>query len=177
MNPEPRPLDPRRLVIVALGSNLGDSARIIEAAFGRLQQLSDKPLLKSSIWETTPIDCPPGSANFLNAVAGFLPRPEETPESLLHKLQALEKEFGRQPKKVRNEARPLDLDIIAFAMKVRISPGLMIPHPLAYQRRFVLEPLREIAPDLRLRGQKETVSALLAKQGLNSLVRKFRPKR
>ncbi len=172
-----RLFNPRRLIIVALGSNLGDSEQIIEAAFGRLQQFSDEPLLKSSLWETTPVDCPPGSPNFLNAVAGFVPRPEETPETLLRKLQALEREFGRQPKKVHNEARPLDLDIIAFARKVRIAPDLMIPHPLAHQRSFVLKPLHEIAPDLRLRGQKETVSALLAKLPIDLGVRKFRPKR
>src|SRR5262249_24383276 len=95
MKPASKPLDPRKLVIVALGSNLGALRQIIEAAFGRLQELSDEPLLKSSLWETTPVDCPPGSPNFLNAVAGFVPRPGETPESLLKKLQALEKEIGR----------------------------------------------------------------------------------
>src|SRR5262245_11074787 len=99
---------------VALGSNLGDSAKTIQQATERLQELSVKPLLKSSLWETTPLDCPPGSPMFVNAVVGLEPRLGETPESLLVKLQQLEKDFGRQPKRVLNEARPLDLDLIAF---------------------------------------------------------------
>ena len=64
-----------------------------------------------SIWQTiSPVDCPPDSPMFVNAVVGLLPRKDESPESLLKKLQAMEKEYGRRPKKVLNEARPLDLD-------------------------------------------------------------------
>ena len=102
------------LAFVALGSNLGDSAQVLRAAMARLQALSDEPGLNSSLWPTDPVDCPPGSPRFLNAVAGLVPRTAETPESLLEKLQALEQEFGRQPKKIPNEPRPLDLDLIAF---------------------------------------------------------------
>jgi 2-amino-4-hydroxy-6-hydroxymethyldihydropteridine diphosphokinase len=104
----------QKLAFIALGSNLGDSRKILGDAFGRLQQFSRAPILKSSLWQTTPVDCPPDSPTFLNAVAGFIPRKEESPESLLKKLQALEKEFGRRPKKILNEPRPLDLDLIAF---------------------------------------------------------------
>jgi len=145
---------------IALGSNLGDSAQILRAALARLQQLSDRPLLQSALWQTTPVDCPPGSPLFLNAVAGLLPRLAETPESLLAKLQALETEFGRQPKKVPNEARRLDLDLIAFGNEVRHTPKLTLPHPRAHQRRFVLEPLCEIAPGLILPGQIKPVKEL-----------------
>ena len=126
-----------------------------------LQKLSDMPLRKSSLWETKPVDCPPGSPRFVNAVVGLVPRPDETPESLLGKLQALEKEFGRQPKKVSNEPRALDLDLIAFGNEVRETPDLTLPHPRAHQRRFVLQPLSEIAPDLVLPGQRKTVKQLL----------------
>src|SRR5664280_1648093 len=98
--------------IVALGSNLGDSRRIILDAMARLQKFSAAPILKSSLWQTSPVNCPPGSPNFLNAVVGLAVRAAETPESLLQKLRELEKEFGRQPKTVLNEARPLDLDLI-----------------------------------------------------------------
>jgi 2-amino-4-hydroxy-6-hydroxymethyldihydropteridine diphosphokinase len=80
----------------------------------------------------------------------------------LAKLQALEKEFGREPKKVLNEARPLDLDLIAFGNHTCVTPRLTLPHPRATQRRFVLEPLAEIAPDLVLPGQTRTVKELLA---------------
>jgi 2-amino-4-hydroxy-6-hydroxymethyldihydropteridine diphosphokinase len=151
---------------IALGSNLGDSRQILREAMERLQGLSSTPILKSSLWETTPVECPPGSPMFLNAVVGLIPFADETPESLLTKLQSLEKEFGRQPKKVLNEARPLDLDLITFKGEVRKSDALTLPHPRAHQRRFVLEPLSEIASDLTLPGQSRTVLELL--RGLNS---------
>jgi 2-amino-4-hydroxy-6-hydroxymethyldihydropteridine diphosphokinase len=149
------------LAIVALGSNLGDSRQNVLRAIERLQGLSERPLLKSSLWQTTPVDCPPGSPVFVNAVVGLSPRADETPETLLAKLQALEKEFGRWPKKVLNEPRPLDLDLIAFGGEVRHSDLLVLPHPRAHERRFVLQPLAEISPDLVLPGQKRTAAELL----------------
>jgi 2-amino-4-hydroxy-6-hydroxymethyldihydropteridine diphosphokinase len=118
-------------------------------------------LLKSSLWETTPLDCPPNSPQFINAVVGLVPHPGETPESLLGKLQALESDFGRTPKKVLNEPRPLDLDLIAFGNETRTTHALMLPHPRAHERHFVLQPLREIAPDFILPRQSRTVSELL----------------
>jgi 2-amino-4-hydroxy-6-hydroxymethyldihydropteridine diphosphokinase len=150
------------IAIVSLGSNLGDSRRIILDAMARLQNFSDQSILKSSLWQTTPVNCPPNSPLFVNAVVGFAPQKKETPESLLQKLRALEKEFGRMSKKVLNEPRPLDLDLIAFGTETRNSPELILPHPRAHLRRFVLQPLSEIAPDLILPGQSYTVSRLLA---------------
>ena len=73
----------------------------------------------------------------------------------------LEKKFGRQPKKVLNEARPLDLDLIAFGQETRATPELTLPHPRAHLRPFVLQPLAEIAPDLVLPGRTQTVAQLL----------------
>ncbi len=150
------------LAFVALGSNLGNSREILTRAMARLQEFSDVCLLKSLLIETTPVDCPPGSPMFLNAVVGLKPYVGETPESLLFKLQALEKECGRQPKKVLNEARPLDLDLIVFGEETRATPAFTLPHPRAHLRRFVLQPLAEIAPGLILPGQAETVAQLLA---------------
>jgi 2-amino-4-hydroxy-6-hydroxymethyldihydropteridine diphosphokinase len=152
----------QKLAFIALGSNLGDSRQIILAAQQRLQQFSDAPILKSSLWQTTPVDCPPGSAKFVNAVAGLTPSPGETPESLLKKLRGLEQEFGRRPKKILNEPRPLDLDLIAFGQEIRSKPDLILPHPRAQLRRFVLQPLSEIAPALVLPGWPKTVWQFLA---------------
>jgi len=149
------------LVFVALGSNLGDSAAILRQAIDRLQTLSDAPLLKSSFWETAPVDCPPGSPHFLNAVVGFPPRAGQTPETLLATLQQWEREFGRRPKQVLNEPRPLDLDLICFGKETRSSAHLTLPHPRAGQRPFVLAPLAEIAPELVLPGQTQSVLRLL----------------
>ena len=127
----------------------------------RLQALSDFPLLRSSLWQSTPVDCPPGSPMFVNAVVGLLPRAKETPESLLDQLQALEREFGRQPRKILNEPRPLDLDLISFATQTRSSERLTLPHPRAHARRFVLQPLSELAAGLVLPGQVLSVRQLL----------------
>ena len=107
------------------------------------------------------MDCPPGSPIFLNAVVGLMPRPGESPESLLAKLQAIERDFGRHPKRVLNEPRPLDLDLIAFGNETRNSAALALPHPRAHQRWFVLKPLCEIAPELILPGQLQSVRQLL----------------
>ena len=170
------------IAIVALGSNLGDSRQIILDAMPRLQDFSNQPILKSSLWRTSPVNCPPGSPLFVNAVVGLAARAGETPESLFEKLHKLERESGRPPKKVLNEPRLLDLDLIAFGTETRPAaptclagawrrrkrseggntPKLILPHPRAHLRRFVLQPLSEIAPDLILPGQRRTISELLA---------------
>ena len=150
------------LAIVALGSNLGDSRSIILEAMARLRPLSGSPILKSSLWQTSPVDCPAGSPKFVNAIIGLIPNDNETPESLLKKLRKLEMEFGRTPKTALNEPRPLDLDLIVFGAETRNTPELILPHPRAHLRRFVLQPMSEIAPQLILPGQKNTVLELLA---------------
>ena len=155
------PAQPACLAIIALGSNLGDPRKNVLDAIQRLDGLSDFPLRKSSLWESAPVDCPPDSPQFINAVAGLVPLHQETPESLLAKLQQIEKEFGRQAKKIHNEPRPLDLDLIVFGNETRFSDRLTLPHPRALGRRFVLQPLSEIAPDLIWPGSKRTVAQLL----------------
>ena len=136
----------KEYAIVALGSNLGNSRELIERAMERLAELSVTPLRQSSLWKTDPEDCPPGSPPFVNAVVALTPLPGETAESLLAKLQRLEREFGRQPKTVRNEPRPLDLDLITFRDETRNSAQLALPHPRAHLREFVLGPVSEINP-------------------------------
>ena len=154
------------VAFVALGGNLGDARATVRDAIGRLAALAREPLLCSSPWRSTPVDCPPGSPDFINAVVAFTPLPRFTPETLLAELQALERELGRRPKLVLNEARPLDLDLIAWGSEVRDTPTLTLPHPRAHVRRFVLLPLSELAPELVLPGQTRTVAELLA--GLQS---------
>ena len=75
---------------IALGANLGHAIQTLTAAVQHLERLSDAPILKSSLWESDPVDCPPGSPKFVNAVIGIAPRIAETPETLLAKLQELE---------------------------------------------------------------------------------------
>lgn len=150
------------LAFIALGSNQGDSRALISRALKRLQRLSAGPLLQSSLWETEPVDCPPGVPPFINAVVGLRPRPGERPGGMLAKLQALEQEFGRPPAHGHHTPRPLDLDLITFGSMICISMELVLPHPRAHQRRFVLAPLNQIAPELVLPGQAKTVRELLA---------------
>lgn len=146
---------------IALGSNLGLPRETVLRAMDRLQEFSNQPLQRSSLYETEPVECPPGSPKFVNAAVALVVRPGETPETLLAKLQSIERALGRQEKRIHNEARHLDLDLIAFAGEVRNKPELVLPHPRAHLRRFVLEPMAEIAPDLRLPNQSATVAALL----------------
>ena len=165
--------DPQELAFVALGSNLGDSAEIVRRAFVRLQTLSDAPLLRSSLWRSTPVDCPAGSPPFVNAVAGIHPRPGETPQSLLRQLQVLEAEFGRRRGKIPNEPRLLDLDLIAFGARTVNLPELVLPHPRAHLRRFVLQPLAEIAPEFVLPGQARGAAELLGALSKTEIVEKL----
>lgn len=156
-----RPVPAVTVAFVAIGSNMGDRRRQVLSAIERLQSLSQAPLLKSSLRETPPVDCPAGSPPFVNAVVGLTPAAHETPESLLAKLQSIERAFGRKPKTILNEPRPLDLDLIAFGSQTRAGPDLILPHPRAHLRRFVLEPLAEIAPELVLPGQSKSVVEIL----------------
>lgn len=149
-------------MFVALGANLGDPVEALCGAAARLRALSESTLRRSSLWRSCPVECPPGSPWFVNAVVGFWPRSGETPEGLLEKLLQIEREFGRKPKQIRNEARPLDLDLIAFGSAVRRTAWLTLPHPRATERRFVLQPLAELASGLVLHGQSKTVGELLS---------------
>ncbi len=150
------------VAFVALGGNLGDARAAVSEAMERLAAFSSAPPLRSSLWSSVPVHCPPGSPDFINAVVALTPLPHFTPESMLAELQELEREFGRQPKKILNEARPLDLDIIAWGSEVRNTPTLTLPHPRAHLRRFVLQPLNELAPGFVLPRQTQTVCELLA---------------
>lgn len=152
-----------RLAYIALGANLGDPELTFACVVPRLQAYSTTPVISSRWMRSRPVNCPPGSPDFLNGVVAIRPFPGTTPEALLEKLQALEVEFGRTPKKELNEARPLDLDLIAFGNQQRNTPQLTLPHPRAIERDFVLRPLAEIAPDFVLPGQEKNVIELLTR--------------
>ena len=147
---------------IALGSNLGLSREILLEAMERLQQLSSTPIVRSSLWRSSPVGCPPGSPDFINAAVQITPV-SASPEELLGQLQSLEREFGRRPKLVLNEPRPLDLDLIAWGSETRATAQLTLPHPRAHLRKFVLAPLAEIAPGLVLPNQAQPAAHLLNK--------------
>lgn len=140
---------------IALGANLplhsGNPADTLRAVLPALQALSATPLLVSPFYESDPKDCPPGSPVYINAVVGLVPHVHASPESLLTSLQQLEAEFGRVRSGRINEARTLDLDLLTFRQESRNTPFLMLPHPRAHERRFVLEPwLALTGPEFQL---------------------------
>ncbi|MEY3667217.1 MAG: hypothetical protein RL572_757 [Pseudomonadota bacterium] len=149
---------------VSIGANLpgaaGEPQQCVLAAFSALVAESRTGLVVSSLWQTTPLDCPSGSPLFVNAVAAFVPVVGDA-HALLQRLQALEAQAGRQRGTLRNAARPLDLDILLFGQQQSATSDLILPHPRIAERRFVLAPLAEIAPDLCIPGQSNRVSTLL----------------
>ena len=115
----------------------------------------------SGLWQTSPVDCPPGSSEFINAAVCFEARSGLTPESLLRSLKALEAEYGRGKKLVRNAPRELDLDLLVYDQHFRDSEEFTLPHPRAVNRLFVLAPAAEIAADLRWPGVGKSIQELL----------------
>jgi 2-amino-4-hydroxy-6-hydroxymethyldihydropteridine diphosphokinase len=135
-------------VFVALGSNLGDRAAYLDGALAALRADPDVRVLAVSRWiETPPEGGPPGQGPYLNGVLELRTRLE--PRELLARLQRLERLAGRE-RAVRNGPRTLDLDLLVFGARSADSADLVLPHPRMHLRRFVLEPLCELAPDLEL---------------------------
>jgi 2-amino-4-hydroxy-6-hydroxymethyldihydropteridine diphosphokinase len=148
---------------IAFGSNLGDRLKNLETARRKVLDLSgvEQPILTSVVYETEPVDCGPGTGNFLNAVIeiGY----EGAGEELLRGLRNIERTHGRPAKHLRNESRTLDLDLLYFGDVSISQPSLQLPHPRMRNRRFVLQPLAEVRPDLILPGETQTVAELLAR--------------
>jgi len=143
-------------VHIGLGSNLGDR----EAALrGALELLGDDVVAVSSFRETDPIgylDQP----RFLNAAAAVETALE--PRAVLDRLLEVERELGRTRDGARFGPRTIDLDLLLYGDRVIDEPGLVVPHPRLAERRFVLEPLAELDPDLVVPGLGR-VSDLLAR--------------
>lgn len=129
--------------LIALGSNLGDSRAILEAAIEKLNKKPGIQVKTHSSWYETPPLGPP-QPNYLNGCA--LLETEITPEELLTTLLDIEIEFGR----IRREKwgpRIIDIDILLFDNLIQETPRLQLPHPQMRQRAFVMIPLAEIAPN------------------------------
>lgn len=139
-----------REVVVAIGSNLGAPDQNVLRAMARLGQQFPEGFRSSQIYRTEPVDMAVDATDFANAVVAFqsgLPL-----ETLLSNLQALEAAFGRPKDHGKNTARTLDLDLIAAGDETLSTPILTLPHPRAPHRRFVLQPLQDIAPEFRFPG-------------------------
>jgi 2-amino-4-hydroxy-6-hydroxymethyldihydropteridine diphosphokinase len=158
-------------VVLGLGSNLGDREAAIREALSRLAARGFRTTAQSSLWLTAPLGGPP-QGDFLNAaVAG------ETglaPEHLLAAALDVERELGRV-RTVPNGPRTIDVDLLFYGGLRRAGPGLVLPHPRLHQRRFVLAPLAEIAPEFRHPVLGASVAELLARCPDTSEVRRLMP--
>jgi len=146
-------------VVIALGANLGDPSKQISLAVDALRDLMVIKAL-SALYETEPFDVPDIQPMYINAVT--VGECDLKPLDLMNELLAIESELGRQRTFV-NAARTIDLDLIDYGGYFLESDALILPHPRAHLRRFVLEPWLEIEPDGILPGKgpiKELLAAL-----------------
>lgn len=147
---------------IALGSNLGDRLANIRAAIGFLREIATpgQPFLCAPVYQTEPRFCPPDSPDFHNTViemdfAG-------SASGLLRQTQAAELKLGRVRGLERNAPRTIDIDLLYLGDGQLNDAALELPHPRIGERRFVLQPLADIRPDLVLPGRDRTIAEMLA---------------
>jgi len=145
------------IAAVTLGSNLGDRAAHLDFAIARLAALLDN-LKTSRYYDTVPVGVSGPQPIYLNAAA--VGTTTLSARELLDGLLAIERERGRE-RPHDNAPRTLDLDLILFGDAVIVEPGLVVPHPRFRERRFVLEPLAEVAAGLRDPVTGKTADQLL----------------
>ncbi len=146
----------RATCIIAFGSNLGDRLRnLVEA----LEFLGLEAAKKSSVYQTSPVDCERDTDDFYNSVVELFH--DGSAQELHRKTVSVERKMGRPGQREVHAPRVIDLDILAVGDEIVETEHLTVPHPRLAQRKFVLEPLAEILPDLRLPGHEKSVAELL----------------
>ncbi|MEO8342921.1 MAG: 2-amino-4-hydroxy-6-hydroxymethyldihydropteridine diphosphokinase [Gallionella sp.] len=155
----------QHIAFIGLGSNLQDPHSQLQRALVDLEKLPDtRVVARSSLYRSAPLGCPdhlPSQPDFVNAVAKIMT--SLTPQALLQALLQIEHQHGRE-RTYRNAPRTLDLDVLLYDDMQLHEPGLSIPHPQMHRRAFVLQPLLEIAPDIRIPGVGQAQQSLLACQ-------------
>jgi 2-amino-4-hydroxy-6-hydroxymethyldihydropteridine diphosphokinase len=145
----------QKLVYLSLGSNVGDREANLRDAIRRLGAIG-KVAAISSLYETEPVDVI-GQPWFMNCVVAL--ETGKMPKQLLAALLQIEQDMGRR-RVQKKGPRAIDIDILLFGTSIVDTKDLTIPHPAMHQRRFVLEPLAEIAPDERHPVFKRTIREL-----------------
>lgn len=147
---------------VALGSNLGDRFENLRAARGQITELAmvQPPVVSSAIYETEPVGCETGASRFLNTIVEFDYHGD--PVQLLEEFFRIEKSLGRKRNHQKNVSRTIDIDLLYSGDRRINNERLQLPHPRLHQRKFVLQPLADIQPEMVLPGQTRTVRELLA---------------
>jgi len=156
------------IAYLSLGSNLGDRAANLRAVVARLD-VAGRLLVVSALYETQPVDVP-DQPWFLNCVAAI--ETDKTPRELLELALRVEAAMGRLRMREKG-ARKIDIDIVLFGDWIVDEAGLKIPHPAMHQRRFVLEPLVEIAPEARHPELGKTARELLTALPAGQTVRRL----
>jgi 2-amino-4-hydroxy-6-hydroxymethyldihydropteridine diphosphokinase len=170
------------LILIALGGNLahpdhGSPRAVIDAALSALQGSGMRIGARSRLYDSIPVPAS-DQPNFVNAVASV--ETSLRPHDLMRVLQHVEAAFGRV-RKMRNEARTLDLDLLAYDDEVIEDRDLVLPHPRLHERAFVLLPLRDVAPRWRHPALGKTVEELIAAlpeaalQGTRAIAESSRP--
>jgi 2-amino-4-hydroxy-6-hydroxymethyldihydropteridine diphosphokinase len=157
---------------LGLGSNVGDRRGNLQSAVRALPGHGVEVLGSSSVYETEPVGEVLDQPDFLNACVRV--RTALAPEDLLDACKAVERELGRVAGGVRHGPRPIDVDLLLLGDETYRSERLALPHEQVTSRRFVLVPLLELAPDLRVPGAGRAADALAA-LGEDAAVRRTGP--
>jgi 2-amino-4-hydroxy-6-hydroxymethyldihydropteridine diphosphokinase len=159
----------RKTVYISLGSNVGEREQNLRDAIERLRKLGEVKAV-SSIYETEPVEYT-AQPWFLNAAVAL--ETELMPRQLMSRLLGIEKEMGRR-RTITKGPRVIDLDVIFFGHSVIETPEITVPHPAMHERRFVLEPMAEIAPEVRHPITKRTVREMRDALPAGAAVRRLR---
>lgn len=150
-------------IAIALGSNLGDRLHNLRSAVDALRPhlVAGSTIERSPIYQTDPVDCPPGSEPFYNAV--IIVAYAGSAIEMLNVVQQIEQSAGRACASERavNAPRPIDLDLLYAGDQSLLAEPLILPHPRLHLRRFVLEPLVSLRPDRILPGYSRSLKGLL----------------
>jgi 2-amino-4-hydroxy-6-hydroxymethyldihydropteridine diphosphokinase len=158
----------QKTVYLSLGSNIGDRASNLQSAIEKISTLGEV-ISQSSLYETEPVEVS-GHPWYLNCAVAL--KTEKMPKQLMSALLAIEQDMGRR-RSQEKMPRKIDIDILLFGNSVIQSKELTVPHPEMHRRRFVLEPLAEIAAEVRHPVLKRTIGELLNALPAGQAVRKI----